>query len=112
NVGPWSDSVHYYYDQTAPQAPTNLGWTTDSGKSLAEGSATNEFAGTAAWDASSSSDINHYLYNYWNDITSSPYNDLATAWTSTAGLSLAGVFNQGEGVHYYCVMAVDNAGNK
>lgn len=113
NVGPWSNPIHYYYDQTPPAVPTNLAWTDSNSNDVPHGGSTNLYSGTASWDASTSSDVDHYIYRYWNNIGSSPYNDESTAWaTNVVPTSLPGVFNQGEGTHFFCVAAVDNAGNQ
>ncbi len=114
NVSALSDPVHYFYDATAPDAPTGLGWTDSDSVGIPHTGHTNLFNGVASWSASSSSDVSHYIYKYWNDIPSSPYNDEASAWVAggIGGTSLPGVFNQGEGVHYFCVVAVDHADNQ
>lgn len=99
-------------DTTAPAVPTGLAWTDSNNDDVPDGGTTALFAGTASWNANEESDFDHYIYKYWNDITTSPYRDEATSWsTVTGGTSLGGVFNQGEGVHYFCIVAVDTSGN-
>ena len=98
------------YDHTAPAVPTGLGWTTTLGVTVPSGGSTNEYGGTASW-GSASSDVDHYIYKYWNDIVGNPYKVGSEYTTPVSGTSLPGVFNQGDGVHHFCVQAVDAAGN-
>ncbi|HVV66447.1 MAG TPA: right-handed parallel beta-helix repeat-containing protein [Candidatus Saccharimonadales bacterium] len=109
--GPWSSTWSVTVDNTTPAVPTNLSWKDSSNATISNGGYTNSYNGTASWQ-DSSSDVDHYIYKYWNNIASSPYNSEANAWTTTtSNTSLAGVFNQGEGTHYFCIEAVDAAGN-
>lgn len=111
NVSAWSPLWKLTVDNTAPTTPTNLGWKTSGGVVLTSGSATNDENGVASWNASSSSDVDHYIYKYWNDISGNPYKESSAWTTTTSGVSLAGAFNQGEGAHYFSIAAVDEAGN-
>ncbi len=97
-------------DKTAPAVPTDLAWTNADG-SIVNGGVTNLYSGTASWGASDSDTV-RYIYRYWNTISSSPYG-ASSPWEnpSLTGLSAAGVFNQGEGTHFFSVAAVDHAGN-
>ena len=111
NTSGWSPLWKITVDNTAPAVPTSLAWTDSDGHSVADGDTTSLASGSAAWQ-DSSSDVNHYVYKYWNNISTSAYNGESNAWATTTGnTSLAGVFNQGEGTHYFCVEAVDAAGN-
>lgn len=101
-----------WIDTTAPDVVQNLGWTTTNNKSITNNGATNELAGTAKWNASPSADTNHYIYKYWNDIAGNQYKVGSEYTTTTSSTSLPGVFNQGEGTHHFCIVAVDNLGNK
>lgn len=113
HVSDWSAPVHYYFDKTPPAAPTALGWKDSSNNDVPHDGITNKYSGTAYWTASSSSDVSYYIYKYWNDIPASPYSDEASAWTTTTGgTTLPGEFNQGEGKHYFCVVAVDHVGQQ
>lgn len=96
-------------DATAPQAPTVLEWHDSTGVVT---TSTGDQNGTAVWNASASSDVAYYIYHYWNDIAGNPYKQMTPYSTTVSGLSLPGVFNQGQGVHHYCVIAVDTAGNQ
>lgn len=96
-------------DKTAPAAPSNLGWTNTNG-AVANGGTTNLYEGVASWDASEDTDVAYYIYQYWND--GSTHTETNPWTTSVSGLSLPGVFNQGQGTHYFSVIAVDHAGNK
>ena|GEM_PF-5895944 len=107
-----SSPVNVTIDTTAPNQPQNLSWTTSGGLVVADNGITNVYDGTASWDASSSTDVDHYVYKYWNDIAGNPYKVGSEYVTTTSSTSLAGVFNQGEGVHHFCVAAVDVAGNE
>ena len=102
-------------DTTAPAVPTGLAWTDSSSNNVPDHGTTALYAGTASWNANSEDDFSHYIYKYWNEIDASPYDDEATSWTHTlsgvGNTSLGGVFNQGEGVHHFCIVAVDTAGN-
>lgn len=103
---PWSVTI----DMAAPAAPTNLGWQTASGTIVPDNGQTDEYGGTALWDTVG--DADHYIYKYWNDITGNPYKVGNEYVTTVGGTSLYGVFNQGEGIHHFCVAAVDAAGNQ
>lgn len=98
----------------APAVPTGLGWTDSNGDAVLDGGTTNLENGIASWDENTEEDFSHYIYKYWNDIESSSYNDEASAWTVNNGdsNSRSGSFNQGEGTHYFCIVAVDDDGNK
>lgn len=102
-------------DTTAPAVPTGLAWTGSDSVGVPDNGTTNLYAGTASWNANSEPDFDHYVYTYWNDIASSSYNSYGAAWTNslsgTSSNSVAGVFNQGEGTHHFCVKAVDTSGN-
>ena len=101
----------FVIDNDGPVTPQNLKWTTSNGGVIDDGGITNEVNGTASWDASTSSDVSHYLYRYWNGIAGNPYKEASPYPASTSSTSLSGAFNQGEGVHYFSVAAVDHLGN-
>lgn len=106
-------SFNFTIDTTAPVAVTNLAWTTSDGEVLGSGDATQLMGGVASWNASASSDVDHYNYKYWNDIPGNPYK-VGSEYpvNSINGLSLPGVFNQGVGTHYFSIVAVDRVGNQ
>jgi hypothetical protein len=111
NCTVWTSPWQIVVDNTAPAVPTNLGWNDANNVTVADNGYTNQYSGTAVWQ-DSSNDVDHYVYKYWNDIAGDPYNSEANAYTATTtATSLAGVFNRGEGVHHFCVEAVDAAGN-
>lgn len=111
NQSAWSPLWKVTVDNNMPTIPTNLAWTNSDGTSVANGGSTHLYSGTASWQAASGS-VDHYIYKYWNDISGSAYNGEANAWTTTTtGTSLSGVFNQGEGTHYFSIEAVDAAGH-
>lgn len=103
-------------DTTAPLAPTGLAWTDSNSMSVPHNGTTALYAGTASWNQNSEEDFDRYVYKYWNDIETSPYSDESTAWTldmpGVTNTSAGGVFNQGEGVHHFCVVAIDASGNE
>lgn len=113
NTSAWTMPWKMTIDMAAPAVPTGLKWTDANGTDVANAGSTDSGSGTASWDANTDADFDHYIYKYWNDISSSPYSDESTAWPANVSSNqLAGVFNQGEGTHYFCVIAVDHAGNQ
>lgn len=108
NTG-WSSN--FTVDTTAPTAPTNLSWTTTTNVVVPNNGYTNVVDGTASWQNGGSSDVDHYVYKYWNDILGNQWKVGHEYTVTTKSTSLPGVFNQGEGVHHLCVEAVDAAGN-
>lgn len=104
---------YFTIDKTPPAAPASVSWETPSGTVLTSPAFTNASGGTATWSTSTSSDVAYYIYNYWNNIATSQYNSQTKAWTNNVnGTSYSGVFNQGQGENYFCVIAVDYAGNQ
>jgi len=110
----WSDN--FTLDTMAPAAPTGLAWTDSDSMNVPHNGTTALYAGTASWNQNTEGDFDRYVYKYWNDIGSSPYNDVSTAWTmgmpGITNTNAPGVFNQGQGVHHFCVTAIDTAGNE
>lgn len=111
NKSACSDTLAITYDKTAPVAPTALAWTTSTGATIANGGVTNKESGVASWSASTSSDVHHYIYKYWNDISGDYYATTPYLNSPITDTSLGGAFTQGEGVHYFAVATVDAAGN-
>ena len=97
-------------DTTAPTVP-NLSLRAGS-TPLTSGGYTNSYAVTAFWNIPAGEPV-AYDYKYWNTVPASAHNGEANAWINTgiAATEYAGVFNQGEGVHYMQVRAIDAAGN-
>ena len=110
-AGDWSSVWKMTIDTAAPAAPTNLSWKTSANVTVANNGTTNIYDGAALWQASASSDVDHYVYKYWNDITGNQYKVGSEYVTTTSATSLPGVFNQGDGVHHFCIASVDRAGN-
>jgi hypothetical protein len=110
----WSEN--FTLDTMAPAAPTGLAWTDSDSMNVPHNGTTALYAGAASWNQNSEADFDRYVYKYWNDIETSSYSDESTAWTlprvGITNTSASGVFNQGEGVHHYCVVAVDTSGNE
>ncbi|HSW92696.1 MAG TPA: Ig-like domain-containing protein [Patescibacteria group bacterium] len=109
--GAWSELWKIVIDSSVPEAPLDLSWKTSDGQTIADSGITNAYAGTASWQDATPSKVNHYIYKYWNDITSNPYKTGSEYTTTTGGMSVSGEFNQGEGVHHFCIAAVSIAGN-
>lgn len=109
--GPWSSAWKMTIDWSLPDAPSSLSWKTSDNQMVADGGVTNLFAGAASWQDATPSKVDHYLYKYWNDIAGNQYKVGSEYTTTTTSTSLAGVFNQGAGVHHFCVAAVSVAGN-
>lgn len=105
----WSPVSKMTIDMVAPAAPTNLKWKTSTNVTVTDGGITHVYDGTAQWGAVS--DVDHYVYKYWNDIPGNPYKTGSEYTTNVGTTSLYGMFNQGDGVHHFCVAAVDAAGN-
>ncbi len=107
-------------DTTPPAIPTNLSWTPDSGTPLANGSYTNIQKGTLAWQ-NTDPDVDHYTYHFWTNIPGY-YEGQSNAWStpdgssyitqSPTGGSIWTDFYDKEGTYYFCVEAVDTAGNR
>lgn len=107
-----SESNSFIIDRTAPAAPSKLEWRTSTGAYVPSGGATNNANGVASWNASSEAGVT-YVYAYWNNIAGNQWkeNNLYEV-PNLNQLLRAGEFNQGEGVHYMQVFAVDAAGNR
>jgi len=108
---PWSSAWKMTIDFNLPDAPSNLSWKTSNGQIITDGGVTNAYAGTASWQDATPGKVSHYIYKYWNDITGNPYKVGSEYTTVTGGTSVGGEFNQGEGVHHFCIAAVSAAGN-
>ena len=91
-----------------PATPANLTLKTSPGNSdIANGGYTNSYGIVASWDAVAGAD--HYKYEYWNDISGSPYDSAHPYVVTLSTTTLSGVFNQGEGMHHIAVSACDIA---
>lgn len=111
NSGTAGWTNNFFVDTTAPAAPAGLKWTTSNGVVMTSGGATKLADGVASWDQNAESDIDHYVYKYWNDIPGNQYKAGSEYRVQLSSTRLPGVFNQGEGVHHFCVEAVDKAGS-
>ncbi len=108
------DVINVIVDNTAPAIPTGLFWEDSEGGVVDDNGSTELDKGIARWANNTESDLSHYVYKYWNDINTSPYNDEASAYVASniKNSSLSGTFNQGYGTHHFCVSAVDVIGNE
>ena len=108
--GTWYPGQVLSFTTARLTAPANLTLKTSPGNiTIANDGYTNSYGIVASWDAVVGAD--HYMYEYWNDISSSPYNSTHPYIVTTSATTLSGVFNQGEGVHHIAVSACDAAGN-
>lgn len=99
-------------DNQAPQPPNNLRLQVRSnGKFINFDGWTNKNDVTALWDSNNTEPVT-YEYQYWNDISTSAYNSGNRWKTPRPDAQYAGVVNQGEGKHYFCVVAIDLVGNR
>lgn len=99
-------------DKTAPNAPNGLSMkVTSSNVNIVDGTSTNKSDVTASWLSNNTEPVT-FIYKYWNDITGNQYKVGNEYPVHTSSTSYSGVLNQGQGVHHFCVVAVDLAGNE
>lgn len=115
--GPWSAIWSVTVDTTAPAAPSSLNWTGSSNQGAQNGY-TNIQKGTLSWKDTTPSDVDHYVYKFWTNIpgyqdnASNPWHDSYTYVVKTSdGGHVPTDFADKEGTYYFCVEAVDAAGN-
>ena len=103
--------VTFTIDKTRPAAPTNLAVrVTANGAYIPNNGYTNQKNVTASWKNGANEDVT-YIYNYWK--TEGSRWTESNKWPHpTSQPSYAGSYNQDEGVHKFCVVAVDRAGNR
>jgi hypothetical protein len=114
NKSAWSSVWNVTLDTKTPAIPTAALFD-GSSKSITNGYINTEHF---TFNLSSSTDVTRYQLKYWNDISKSPFNGLALAWSPT-NLNdympffgtYADQFTQGEGTHYFAFSACDAAGN-
>lgn len=109
----WGQALRTFtVDNSAPNAPNNLKLQIRStGNFVGNNGWTNKSDVTALWDSNNTEPVT-YEYQYWNDVPTSPYNS-GNRWTnSVSSPEYAGVVNQGDGKHYFCVVAIDAAGHR
>ena len=106
------------YDTTAPAVPSNLSWV-DSNNNGAQNGSTNMQKGTLAWVNTTPTDVDHYVYKFWTNIPGY-FEGQGNAWTTSesqyitttsTGGSIWTDFADKEGTYYFCIEAVDRAGN-
>ena len=116
--GEWSTLWKVAIDSTPPAAPTNLAWVGSDGSSATNG-ITNIQNGTLSWKQATPSDVDHYVYKFWTNIPGYQ-DDAAHPWTDSYtyvvktndGGHIPTGFADKEGTYYFCVSAVDAAGNE
>lgn len=102
----------FLIDNTAPNTPNNLRLQVRStGNFVGQNGWTNHSDVTALWNGNNTEAVT-YEYQYWNDVTTSSWKSDNHWKTNSATASYAGTVNEGEGKHYYCVVAIDLAGNR
>lgn len=108
----WSSPCGINYDHTAPAAPNNLRLQIRSnGNFVTNNGWTNHADVTALWNSNNTEPVT-YEYQYWNDVPTSPYNS-GNHWKNlVSNPQYPGTVNQGDGLHHYCVVAIDLAGNR
>lgn len=107
--GTWSEYAYVTVDKTAPAAPV-LSAQTSAGAALTSGGYTKDYSITANWTQPLGSPVK-YLYKYWNVIPGNPYDAVHPYVVETTSTTSSGVFNQGQGIHFMQIFAVDAAGN-
>jgi hypothetical protein len=109
NEGPWSEWRHYYFDQTAPQIPSELYYEANE-EILACNSYTSSYNIIAEWEDSTDdvTEVSHYEYQSFNPPTGWIWTDNNPIYTSKR----PGAFTVEEGTYGFRVRAVDMAGNK
>lgn len=109
-----TSAFNFTVDHTAPGVPHDLSWTGLNGH-VASGNFTNSKTGTLSWQDVTPSDVQGYVYEFWTDIPGY-FNGHDNAWTTNkpvyfTGSSIWTNFEH-EGTFFFCVAAVDAAGNK
>lgn len=98
NFSAWSAPVHYYYDTIAPAAPILVG---PSNNVVTKGASI-----TQSWSVTSS-DIDHYVYESYNDAGAT-----SLRWHDTYSSNSKTATNVSDAVYWWGVKAVDHAGNE
>lgn len=118
DVSEWTQSPVLTYDKTTPAIPNNLTWLDSNNQSTNNGF-TNIQKGTLSWKDSTPTDVDHYVYKFWTNI-SGYFDGASNAWAtsdsqyitkSSTGGSIWTDFANKQGTYYFCVEAVDAAGN-
>ena len=116
-LGAWSSLWKVTIDSSTPAAPSNLNWTGTNNQGAQNGY-TNIQKGTLAWKDATPSDVDHYVYKFWTNIPgyqnnpSNPWHDSYTYVVKTSdGGYVPTDFADKEGTYFFCVEAVDLAGN-
>lgn len=106
--GKGTTAIHpFTIDRTPPAQVTGLAIHDDNG--LVSNGFTNDFHIVTKWEPVE--DAAYYEYCYWNSIATSEYREVNCYKTNPASNQQSGSLNQGEGVHYVKVRAIDAAGN-
>lgn len=123
-----TDSFHYYkdggfgdtfakrylftIDNQVPQSPNNLRLQIRSNGNYIENNGwSNKNDVTALWESNNEEAVT-YEYQYWNEVLTSIYNSGNRLKNLLSDSKYAEVVNQGEGKHYFCVVAIDMVGNR
>lgn len=110
-------AFEFTLDTQAPQAPIDLGWKGNGGE-LAVNGITNVRDGVLSWKAVNPSEVDHYVYKFWTNISgyqddaSNPWSDSFSYVVKTAdGGHVPTGFSDKQGTYFFCIEAVDVAGN-
>lgn len=104
-------------DTVAPAVPNGLSWV-DSSNNSAQNGFTNVQKGILSWGTTTPTDVDHYVYKFWTNISgyqddaSHPWSDSYSYVVKTSdGGHVPTDFADKQGTYYFCVEAVDKAGN-
>ncbi|MFI5212536.1 MAG: hypothetical protein ACHQTE_01070 [Candidatus Saccharimonadales bacterium] len=115
--GAWSPAWSITVDTTKPAVPSSLSWI-DSSNQTAQNGFTNVQKGTLSWKTTTPADVDHYVYKFWTNI-SGYQDDASHPWSdsysyvvkTTDGGHVPTDFADKQGTYFFCVEAVDKAGN-
>lgn len=116
--GAWSSVWSITVDTTAPAVPNGLSWVDSNNKGMWNGF-TNVQKGALSWKDATPTDVDHYIYKFWTNIPGY-FNGENNAWTTSdtqyitttsTGGSIWTNFDNKQGSYYFCIEAVDKAGN-
>ena len=114
----WSTVWKMTIDMIKPAVPNDLSWV-DSNNQNAINGLTNTQKGILSWKDATPTDVDHYVYKFWTNIPGY-FDGLSNAWStsdsqyitkSPTGGSIWTDFANKQGTYYFCVEAVDAAGN-
>ncbi len=112
-----ADVVKTFTIDKSVAKPVNLAWLGDGNTNAINGF-TNVQEGVLSWKAVNPADVDHYVYKFWTNIpgyqddSSNPWFDSFTYVVKTSdGGFVPTNFSDKQGTYFFCVEAVDAAGN-